>query len=256
MEIESENLNINNNYINNNNCNDNDSGLNDSKYSSKTNPYKNIINKYSFKIILLGDSSVGKSSIFNRFINNEFTDDYKCTIGAEFKLQTINPDNNTEVNLHIWDTAGSEKYKSITKQYYHESHGIILIYDVTQRETFNNLESWINEIKNNSKKDIKVIIVGNKNDIEKRVVSVNEGIDFAKKYNSLYIDASAKNGTNIMLIFHKITEIILSSIKEEEKNDKEIDNRQSVMNISDYMKEKKKLIQKIKEEEKKKKNCC
>ena len=156
----------------------------------------------------------------------------------------------------MWDTAGSDKYKWITKQYYHESHGIILIYDVTQRETFNNLESWINEIKNNSKKDIKVIIVGNKNDIEKRVVSVNEGIDFAKKYNSLYIDASAKNGTNIMLIFHKITEIILSSIKEEEKNDKEIDNRQSVMNISDYMKEKKKLIQKIKEEVKKKKNCC
>ena len=255
-EYENELLNI-SNYNNMNRTYENDSNLNESKYSSKSNLNKNILNKYSFKIILLGDSSVGKSSILNRFINNEFIDDYKCTIGAEFKLQSINPDNNTEVDLHIWDTAGAEKFKSMTKQYYHDSHGIILVFDVSQRETFNNLENWIDDIKNNSNKEIKVIIVGNKIDIEKRVVSKKEGIDFANKYNYIYIEASAKNGTNIILIFHKITEKILSRIKEEEKEDKGIPDRQSVMNISDYLKEKKKLIQKIKQEQKKKKfNCC
>ena len=260
MEIESENLNINNNYINNNNhvnkSNENDSNLNDSKFSLKTISNKNILKKYSFKIILLGDSSVGKSSIFNRFINNEFTENYKCTIGAEFKLQTINPDNNTEVDLHIWDTAGAEKYKAMTKQYYHDSHGIILVFDISQRNTFNNLENWVNSIKNNSNQKIEVIVVGNKIDIEKRVVSKNEGIDFANKYNYFYIDASAKNGTNIILIFHKITEKILSRIKEEEKEEKEISNRQSDNNISEYLKEKKKLIQGIKEKEKKQLKCC
>ena len=101
------------------------------------------INLYNFKVILLGDSSVGK------------------TIGTEYKLHSIYPDLNTEVNLHVWDTAGSEKYKSITKQYFRDVHGIILIYDIANRKSFDDLHNWIEDIKNNSIKDFQIVIVGN-----------------------------------------------------------------------------------------------
>ena len=146
---------------NSSNIKEPESYLDLSKYSSSQSNMNKNINSYNFKVILLGDSSVGKTSIFTRFLEGKFDENYKCTIGTEYKLHSIYPDLNTEVNLHVWDTAGSEKYKSITKQYYRDAHGIILIYDIANRKSFNNLNNWIEDIKNNSIKDFQIVIVGN-----------------------------------------------------------------------------------------------
>ena len=228
-----------------------DSYLDSSNNSSKSN--KNIKFNFNFKIILLGDSNVGKTSIFNRFLENTFNETYECTVQAEYKYKAIFPDLNTEVKLHIWDTSGSEKYKSITQQYYRDAHGIILIFDVCNRNSFNNLNNWISEIKNNCLSECQVIIVGNKNDIKDRIVSMDEGINFTKKFGYNYIDASAKSGYNILLIFDTISQKIMKIFKEDEAKNNSININKKNFSLSEE------LIKKNKEanrKEKKKKSCC
>ena len=244
---------------NNNESNENESisYLNLSNTSKSKEKEKEF--KYNFKIILLGDSNVGKTSIFNRFINDNFNESYNSTIQSEYKYKSIYPDLKTEVILHIWDTAGSEKYKSITQQYYRDAHGIILIFDVCNRDSFNNLKDWINDIKNNTFNECQVIIVGNKNDINERKVSFDEGNNFSQKYGFSYIDASAKSGNNILLIFDTISKKSIKVFKDDvSKNytlNSNLDKENSSFNL-DLIKKKKEIMNISNEKDGKKNNCC
>ena len=233
------------------NISNSDSYLDSSQYSSKTN--KNIKFNYSFKIILLGDLNVGKTAIFNRFLKNDFIETYQCTVQAEYDYKSIYPNLNTKIQLNIWDTAGSEKYKTITRQYYRDTNGIILVFDVSDRNSFNNLNNWISELKENTLSECQVIIVGNKNDIEDRNVSIDEGINFSKQFGYNYIDASAKSANNIVLIFDTISQKIMKIFKEDESKNNSINISKKINSFNqDLIKNK----ESINIGEKKKNNCC
>ena len=170
--------------------------LDDSKFSSKQKEASIEKKKYNFKVILLGDSSVGKTSILNRYIKKQFEDKSQCTIRAYLESKSFEYDLYTIINLNIWDTSGQERFKSITKLYFRDTHGIVLNYDVNNRKTFESLNEWINLIKDNTNKYVSIIIVGNKNDLEKNV-SKEELNNFCEKNNFLSEEVSAKNGNNI-----------------------------------------------------------
>ena len=128
-----------------------------------------------FKVVLVGDSGVGKSNILSRYLTDEFTLDSKSTVGVEFGAKKIKV-NNLTVKAQIWDTAGQERYKSITNAYYKGAKGALLVYDISNRESFNNTTKWISELKLNGDKDITIILIGNKCDLEQsRQVSIEEG---------------------------------------------------------------------------------
>lgn len=213
------------------------------------------------KIILLGDVSVGKTSVIERFINNNFKDDYTCTIQAEQKTKIINEDSNTSIRMDIWDTAGQEKFRSLTRQYYRDSQGAIIVFDITKKKTFDSLQTWIDDIKDYSDKDIPIIIVGNKSDlIDEREVSENNINEFLNdKYT--YFEVSAKYGNNIDLAFNKIKKLILENRKmnnEEENEDKW--NKKKNKNKKDRIREEEKRSQSLDEMSKhlneKNKKCC
>ena len=116
-----------------------------------------------YKIVIIGDSGVGKSNILSRYVRDEFSIDTKATVGVEFgsKILTLN---NQQIKIQIWDTAGQEKYKSVSSIYYKGAKGALLVYDISRKETFNNLNRWVNEIKNNSDENINILLIGNKCD--------------------------------------------------------------------------------------------
>lgn len=174
--------------------------------------------QYLFKFIIVGDSNVGKSCLLLRYINNYFNDKKDSTVGVEFgyKLIEINDNNNNiiPIKLHIWDTAGQESFKSITRSYYRASAGVILVYDITVRESFINIISWLNEIKNhNINNDPIITLIGNKIDLNKnRKVSTQEGRTLAQLYNLLFFEISIKENLNIDYIFSDITHKIYNNI--------------------------------------------
>lgn len=181
---------------------------------------KNLIN---FKVIMLGTVSVGKTSIIGRYIENSFREDYKCTIQAEQRTKTINIDSNTSIILDIFDTAGQERYHAITRQYYHDKHGAIIVFDLTNQKSFEKIRDWINELKTFSNEDTEIIILGNKSDlVDKREIPQNDINNFIKEEYP-YFEVSAKNGNNISLAFDKIIKLMMR-IKNH-KNGKNEDNR-------------------------------
>jgi len=228
------------------------------KKEKKSEVKKKFIN---LKIILVGDVSVGKTSVIERYINNNFKDDYTCTIQAEQKTKIINEDSNTSIRMDIWDTAGQEKFRSLTRQYYRDSQGAIIVFDITNETTFNSLKTWIDDIKDYSDKDIPIIIIGNKSDlIDERAVSENNINEFLNdKYT--YFEVSAKYGNNIDLAFNKIKKLIMENRKmnnEEENEDKW--NKKKNKNKKDRIREEEKRSQSLDEMSKhlneKNKKCC
>ena len=171
-----------------------------------------IINyDYLFKILIIGDSGVGKSSILSCYINNEFTESHISTIGVDFSITTIEIDN-TVIKLQIWDTAGQERFRNITTSYYRGAQGIIVVYDITDRESYDNVKDWLSEIDRYCKYP-NIIIVGNKSDIpNKRVVKYEEALDFANKNGINLVETSAKNKLNINKLFQSLTEDIKSKV--------------------------------------------
>lgn len=161
---------------------------------------------YQYKIILLGDIAVGKTSVVSRFINNTFTETYKCNIGVDYRSKTITFDNKTGYELNLWDTCGEERFRSVSRQYYNDVNAILLIFDLTNRITFTNLEGWFDDIKNYSAEDIEIFVLGNKSDLtEKRCVNIKEINDLLKgKENCTYFEVSAKTGNNIMNMFETL----------------------------------------------------
>lgn len=138
-----------------------------------------------FKMIIIGDSSVGKTNILSRYTKNQFSTDYKSTVGVEFGAKKIEM-HGIKVKNQIWDTAGQERYKSITSTYYKGAKGALVVYDVTKRDTFLNITKWINELKMKGEKEVIIVLVGNKTDmIEERVVSTEEGTELAKEQSNI-----------------------------------------------------------------------
>lgn len=167
---------------------------------------------YSLKILILGETGVGKSSILSRFSNDTFTQSHSMTIGIDFKIKTINI-NDVLYKLQIWDTAGQERFRSITRSYYAHSMGIVLVYDVCDIDTFNNIRYWILDIQEKIDHPIIKILVANKCDeIVHRQISANMGQDLADEFNMKYFETSAKSNLNINNIFHVLTNEIINNL--------------------------------------------
>ena len=172
---------------------------------------------YKFKIILLGDSGVGKSSLLSRYMDEGFIMNKPCTINADFKIKNIKVDQSSTAQITIWDTCGQERYRAITRQYFKDAHGIILVYDVADKRSFSDLDIWIEEIKKNTiKKDLSIILVGNKIDLKFRYITSEEAKNFADNNNLMYCETSSKEGLNVEQAFEMVTKDII--IKQNNNN--------------------------------------
>jgi small GTP-binding protein len=158
----------------------------------------------SIKVVLIGDSGVGKTAIYQRLDSNTFIEDHLMTIGAAYTKITIDSALGP-IEVGIWDTAGQEKFRNIVPMYFQRADYAFIVYDISSRETFNNLEVWYQMVKEKAPVDAKIIIIGNKSDLEsRREVSFEEGTDFATEIESLFIETSAKTGQGIELIHEMI----------------------------------------------------
>ena len=160
-----------------------------------------IEHNYIFRICLLGDSNVGKTSLINRYCDNIFKESYNNTIGVDFRVITVKY-KDIITKVHIWDTAGQERFKSIAINYFRSAHGFIFVYDITDEDSFKNAEGWVNLAHSNSEAYVLSFLVGNKTDLEKeRKVSTNEAEEFAKKKELFFLETSAKDNNNIEKMF-------------------------------------------------------
>jgi len=174
--------------------------------------------KYLFKYIIVGDTAVGKSCMLLQFTDKRFQPIHDLTIGVEFGSRTVTIENNP-VKLQIWDTAGQEKFRSITRSYYRGTTGALLVYDITRRDTFEHLAEWLEDCRKYSNSNITIMLVGNKADLEeKRVVSKEEGENFAKLHNLLFLEVSAKSNLNVDDAFIKTAENIHKKAEQGELN--------------------------------------
>ena len=207
-----------------------------------------------FKLILIGDSGVGKTNILNRYINNEFSLASQSTVGVEFGSKIIKK-NDKSIKLQIWDTAGQERYKSITTAYYKGSKGALVVYDISRKSTFENVDKWIGELKTNGNKDVRIILVGNKADLEdKRQIQTDEVAKKAEQYNIAFCETSALDGRNIEHAFDCLVNEI-SKIVEKESTSGELKNIQESNAITLDTNEEKK-IDKERGKKNNNNNCC
>ena len=194
------------------------------------------ITTHQFKLIMLGDVAVGKTSIVTRFVDNEFKSTYHCTVGVEYKVKSLKLDPYTNVNLKIWDTCGEEKYRTITRQYYRDSNGVVLVFDLTNKNSFDKLSGWLNDIKEYGPNDICIILVGNKSDVQDRKLSLfEEAKKLAMNYKMPYIEVSAKTGTNVLSMFENITKKMIDNISTK-KGDEGIMPKNKITLIKNTMK--------------------
>lgn len=159
-------------------------------------------------ILTVGETQVGKTSLILRFIDRVFYYDTKTTIGVDFKVKRINL-LNKNVLVKIWDSAGQERFKTVTRQYYKNAEGVMLIYDVTSQKSFSMIEEWFKSIIENKRKDAQVILIGNKKDMVNRVISAEQGESLAKKFEIKYYETSALSGENVDQVFEELAENIL-----------------------------------------------
>ena len=156
---------------------------------------------YLLKYIIIGDAAVGKSNLLLRYVHGQFKPEYQLTIGVEFGAKNIEIDSKM-FRIQIWDTAGQENFRSITRAYYKNSVCALVVYDISSRDSFNNVMSWIEDCRNQSPKTIFIVLVGNKCDLEdKRQVTYEEGKELADKNELLFFESSAKDGINVDDIF-------------------------------------------------------
>jgi len=175
----------------------------------------NMVNfDYLLKYIIIGDAAVGKSNLLLRYVHGQFKPEYQLTIGVEFGAKNINISSKV-FRIQIWDTAGQENFRSITRAYYKNSVCALVVYDISSRDSFNNVTSWIEDCKNQSPKTIFMVLVGNKCDLEdKRQDSYEEGKELADKNEMLFFESSAKDGINVDEIFENSAKEIAKKIEQ------------------------------------------
>lgn len=210
---------------------------NTNKKEAKNDIANNNKQTFNFKIIVLGDIAVGKTSVIARYITNTFTEEYKSSIACEYKEKKIDLDGETIANLQIWDTCGEEKFMSVTKQYYNDAHGAIVMYDLTDKKTFERLGNWIANLKDNAPAKIVIMVVGNKSDLTDKKINLEEELKpYKEKYECK--EVSAKLGTNISLVFEELTHKIMEKLNE--KSEEIVPLRESVAlkNVTEKKKKK------------------
>ncbi|CAE7889589.1 RAB1A [Symbiodinium sp. KB8] len=183
---------------------------------------------FLFKLVLIGDSGVGKSCLLLRFADNAFTDSYISTIGVDFRFRTIKIKDKT-VKLQIWDTAGQERFRTITNAYYRGADGIIMVYDVTNKESFQHVRHWLNEVNRYASDDTCKLLIGNKNDSSDKAVTSAEGEGQAKELQMPFLETSAKTAENVEEAFFKMAENL---IEKRSKGPVELDEDTLVTSLS------------------------
>ena len=167
------------------------------------------------KIMVLGESMVGKTCLITRYTNDKFGGRYLCTVGIDFQKKKIEK-NDKKVLLQIWDTAGQERFRNVTKNYFHASQGFVLAYDINNKESFDKVQYWVEQIQTNAEEKIKCILIGTKCDLDKREVSKEEGEELGEKYGYKFLETSAKENININETFETLVSEIL--VNYENKN--------------------------------------
>ncbi len=173
----------------------------------------------TFKVIIIGDSGVGKSSILTMFCEKTIPDDYyNTTIGVDLFTKIINI-NKKKIKLQIWDTAGQERFRSITRSYYRGAHGIIITYDITNKNSFDRVKEWISEIEKNNNLNPVIVLIGNKKDLDfKRAVSYEVAKELADNLNIIFYEVSAMKNINIDECFNNITNELCIEYEKQQKN--------------------------------------
>ncbi|CAH9140275.1 unnamed protein product [Cuscuta epithymum] len=170
---------------------------------------------YLFKYIIIGDTGVGKSCLLLQFTDKRFQPVHDLTIGVEFGARMITAADGRRIKLQVWDTAGQESFRSITRSYYRGAAGALLVYDITRRETFNHLASWLEDAQEHSNPNMTIMLVGNKSDLgQRRAISKEEGEQFAKEHGLLFLEVSSKTGQNVEEAFKNTASKILDKIQE------------------------------------------
>ena len=173
------------------------------------------------KVILIGDSAVGKTNIMSKYLTGQFQENSKATVGVEFGSKLFKIDNHN-IKAQIWDTAGQEKYKAITGAYYKGSKGAFVVYDITRKETFDSADRWINDLKVSADPKIIIILIGNKSDLEdKREVLKEQGEEKARSFGCAFLETSALNGENIDKGFEMMVSEIFKKFGDESLEDDE-----------------------------------
>jgi Ras-related protein Rab-1A len=165
--------------------------------------------EYVYKVLLLGDTTVGKTCFLMKYTDKTFQDIHMATIGLDYRLKSMKLKSGKNIKLQIWDTAGQDRFRAITKNYYKGSHGIILIYDVTNVQTFENVKQWVSQIREEASANVIIYIAGNKIDMEEeRKVNKEEGEKLAEELGFPFVETSAKSGININETFEDLVERI------------------------------------------------
>ncbi|VFQ72422.1 unnamed protein product [Cuscuta campestris] len=168
--------------------------------------------EYLFKIVIIGDSAVGKSNLLSRYAMNEFHPHSKTTVGVEFQTQTLRIDGK-EVKAQIWDTAGQERFRAVISAYYRGAFGALVVYDITRRTTFDSVPRWIQELNTHSETTVARMLVGNKSDLGKiRAVSVEEGRSLAEAEGLFFMETSALDSTNVTRAFEMVVRDIYNNV--------------------------------------------
>ena len=207
----------------------------------------------SFKLIVIGDSGVGKSCLTNNAIKNTFDDAYNATVGFEFFTFNIRF-NGKVVKLQIWDTCGQELYRSLITNFYRNSSLAMMVYSINSKESFDNVEMWLRELRTHSNPDVKVFLIGNKSDLEaEREVTTEQGENFYKQNNlNLFLESSAKTGFNSQKIFIKAAEILYEDFTKYQDENSSNDNGSTNENNNNN----KQRLDNYNNGNKKKKACC
>ncbi|SMN18567.1 similar to Saccharomyces cerevisiae YFL038C YPT1 Rab family GTPase, involved in the ER-to-Golgi step of the secretory pathway [Maudiozyma saulgeensis] len=188
---------------------------------------------YLFKLLLIGNSGVGKSCLLLRFSDDTYSNDYISTIGVDFKIKTVELEGKT-VKLQIWDTAGQERFRTITSSYYRGSHGIIIVYDITDQESFNGVKMWLQEIDRYATSTVLKLLVGNKCDLtDKRIVEFDIAKEFADANNMPFLETSALDSTNVEEAFLTMAKQIKESMAKQKLTDDSNGNNNNNSNKND-----------------------
>ena len=212
---------------------------------------------YIYKILLLGDCNVGKTSFILRYTEDKFEDTHISTIGVDFKTKLFNLNSEEILKLQIWDTAGQDKFKSITKNYFRGSNGIILMYDITSSYSFVNIKNWITQIRDSVGDNTCIIIVGNKSDLEdSREINIEKGFILANEYKLSFFESSAKENMSVNEIFESLISQMLRKYNEsyfdENKNNEKSTNRNRARSYKLYSRFEEKEDKELKQNNK----CC